>query len=170
MDTKHAHTHTHSHTITCAASVKHHLSSEVTLVPQCVRVFFYSPPFMPILHWNTPFQAFLVLSSTNLDWVEIYENVFKLSQEEEAGGHALSARNSVWKWEIGYTHPPHSAALEACIDHISTPCTAFAGRASDQLKELLGDFQVIPLKEKSTTTALFLSNRLVTFFCVWLFL
>lgn len=31
----------------------------------------------------------------HLDWVEIYENIFKLSQEEEAGGHALSARNRI---------------------------------------------------------------------------
>lgn len=34
---------------------------------------------------------------TDLDRVEIYENILKLSQEEEARGHTLSARNSVCK-------------------------------------------------------------------------
>lgn len=38
-----------------------------------------------------------VRQRTDLDGVEIYENILKLSQEEEARGHTLSARNSVYK-------------------------------------------------------------------------
>lgn len=51
-----------------------------------------------------PHNVCLVLNNTNLDWVQIYENIFELPQEEEAGGHALSARNSVWKDKECFTH------------------------------------------------------------------
>lgn len=91
-------THTDTQLNNCTASVKHHLSFKVRTV--CGSLCFLSKWFhrtvLTLAHRNIGENVSLGLSNTNLDWVEIYEDIFKLSQEEEAGGHTLSSRNSVW--------------------------------------------------------------------------
>lgn len=75
--------------------------------------------------------------------------------------HCLPGIVSEREKNVTHTHP-QSVALKAHIDQISTQRTAFAGRASDQLKELLSNFQVIPLKDKSATKNICLSDSLLS--------
>lgn len=35
-------------------------------------------------------------NNTNLDWVEVNQDISKLSKKKEAGGHALSPWNGIW--------------------------------------------------------------------------
>ncbi len=55
----------------------------------------------------------------------------------------------------------HNVALKGHIDQISIQRTAFAGRASDQLKELLRNFQVVPLKENKKHLSRIRRHRVV---------
>lgn len=89
--------HTHTHTNKCKAPL---VIWSGTSHPACGRVSFFFYLNKKINNTDSPLQA----SNTNLDRVEINENVFKLFQEKEAGGHALSARNSIWKDRKCNTH------------------------------------------------------------------
>lgn len=57
--------------------------TQYSIIPQVVILCII---VLPMLHNN----------NTNLDWVEVNQDVSKLSKKKEAGGHALSPWNGIW--------------------------------------------------------------------------
>lgn len=71
----------------------------------------------------------VIIVEVRLDGVEVEEDVIKLLEQEEAGGHALAAGDGV----------------------------TLGGTAAHQLEVLLGDLQVFPLKHHTKNVTVILS-------------
>lgn len=74
----------------------------------------------------------VIIVEVRLDGVEVEEDVIKLLEQEEAGGHALAAGDGV----------------------------TLRGTAAHQLEVLLGDLQVLPLKHHTKNVTVTLSLTL----------
>lgn len=129
-----------THLNRCTASVKHHLSSEVTPITQCVGVFLH----LPLTYWyhSTVISLWFftgiyditralcraTLTLTEFRYMRTSSNCLKRKKQEAM--HCLPGIVSVSQKCVRHTCS-HSSVFNNQIDQIQIQGTAFASRASN---------------------------------------